>query len=229
MTRKPPPCIRWEPRNLAAEPGPINSNSVLLTWNKPICGDPAGGYQISLTELPSFDAETASRNDGTVSFSSGSVKYLVVEKDQRSIMIEGFNSSKSVKLQVISLGTGTNAKSQEVISYTAKASSENVNPTFINTLNEETTSSSNYTGSPGIRVRWFPSTGRVNYYVVQYTQDLNQDLNLQELFVPATTNETLIQNYVQGKYKIRKKSNVLNISSSHSHRASTAKRPQLFL
>ena len=203
VTRKPPPCIRWEPRDISAEPGPANSNSVLLTWSKPICGNPSGGYQISLTELPSFDAETASRKDGSVSFSSGSMKYLVVGRDQNSIMIEGFNSSKSVKLQVISLGTGTNAKSQEVITYTAKASADNVNPPFLNTLTEETPGTTNYKGAPGIRARWFPSTGKVKHYVVQYTQNLNQDLNLQEIFVPATTNEILIQNYVPEKYKVR--------------------------
>ena len=202
---KSPGCTDWSPTNVSATPGPIGTNAVFLSWKAPKCGTPSGGYQINLTEKGGYDAGSAAQTDGSLSYSSGKTKYLQVGPNENRLMIEGFGSSKVVDLQVSSLGQYGQLFSNVVTSSTAQASSTAVSPTTV-TLDEITKNFQGYTGTSGLRVRWEPSSGNVSYYVLQYTDNLNQDLVHTELTAKSTTREMYIENYANTKYKVRVKS-----------------------
>ena len=200
--RKKSSCSGWNATNLIATPGPLGTKAVFLRWDHPRCGKPADGYQISLIERGGYDAATASQANGSFSYSSGKMKYLKVPSNENKVMIEGFGSSKVVELQILSLGIGGQTLSEKVISNTAPTSSSAVSPTTV-TVEEVTPNFSTYTGTSGLRVNWAPSLGSVNYYVLQFTDNLNQDLAHTELTAKNTTTEMYIENYVNSRYKVR--------------------------
>lgn len=197
-------CIDYVPRNVVATPGPLGSNAVFLSWDKPVCGTPKDGYQIRLTEKGGYDAGSASKENGSLSYSSGNTKYLNVKSTETKIMVEGFGGSKVVDLQIASLGQYGNTVSGAVTSNTAPVTSKAVTPTSV-AVEEVIPNFSTYTGTSGIRVNWAPSSGEVSYYVVQFTDNLNQDLAHTELTAKNTTRELYIENYINGRYKIRVK------------------------
>jgi len=208
-------CSGWIPTNLVATPGPIGTKAVFLSWDHPLCGRPSDGYQIRLTEKGGYDAGTASQANGSLSYSSGNTKYLKVGSNENKVMIEGFDSSKVVELQVFSLGQSGQTNSEVVVSNTAPVSLSAVSPTTV-TVEEVTSNFSSYKGISGLRVNWKPSLGDVNYYVLQFTDNLNQDLAHTELTAKKTTNEMYIENYVNGRYKVRIKTVGLNGSIAFS-------------
>ena len=197
-------CIDYVPRNVVATPGPLGSNAVFLSWDKPNCGTPKDGYQIRLTEKGGYDAGSASKENGSLSYSSGNTKYLNVKPTETNIMVEGFGGSKVVDLQIASLGQYGDTVSGAVTSNTAPVTSKAVTPTSV-AVEEVIPNFSTYTGTSGIRVNWAPSSGEVSYYVVQFTDNLNQDLAHTELTAKSTTRELYIENYINGRYKIRVK------------------------
>jgi len=208
-------CSGWAPTNLVATPGPVGTKAVFLSWDHPRCGKPSDGYQIRLIERGGYDAGTASQENGSFSYSSGSTKYLNVGSNENKVMIEGFGSSKVVELQVFSLGQSGQTNSPVVISNTAPVTSSAVSPTTV-TVEEVTSNFSSYKGTSGLRVNWAPSLGDVNYYVLQFTDNLNQDLAHTELTAKKTTNEMYIENYVNGRYKVRIKTVGVNGSIAFS-------------
>ena len=197
-------CIDYVPKNVTATPGPLGSNAVFLSWDKPTCGAPKDGYEIRLIEKGGYDAGSASKSNGTFSYSSGNTKYLNVKPTETKIMVEGFGGSKVVDLQVASLGQYGNTVSRVVTSNTAPVTSKAVSPTSV-AVEEVTSNFSTFTGTSGIRVNWAPSAGEVSYYVLQFTDNLNQDLAHTELTAKNTTTQMYIENYVNGRYKVRVK------------------------
>jgi hypothetical protein len=197
-------CIDYIPRNVVATPGPLGSNAVFLSWDKPICGTPKDGYQIRLSEKGGYDAGSASKANGTLSYSSGNTKYLNVKPTETKIMVEGFGGSKVVDLQIASLGQYGDTVSGVVTSNTAPVTSKAVSPTSV-VVEEVTSNFFTYTGTSGLRVNWAPSAGEVSYYVLQFTDNLNQDLAHTELTAKNTTTQMYIENYINGRYKIRVK------------------------
>ena len=200
--KRSPGCTNWSPSNVVATPGPVGTNSVFVSWDRPQCGTPIGGYQIRLTQKNGYDAGSASQKNGSFSYSSGRIKYLEVNPNENRVMIEGFDSSQVVDLQISSLGQYGNLNSKVVTSNTAPISKDAVAPTAV-TVDEVTSSFSDFTGTSGLRVKWEPSLGDVNYYVLQFTDNLNQNLAHTELTARKTTSEMYIESYVNGRYKVR--------------------------
>jgi len=215
-------CRETQPRNVIAQPGPIGSKSVLVRWSAPACGKPSEGYQVGLTDIGNFDAETAVKADGSASYGLPSTKYLKVDPSKTAVMIEGFDLAQSIKIVVGAVGYGGLSESAEVITKTSSADSSSVSPSPISSIGEE----SNINGDPkatGIRVKWERSAGNVKYYVVQYSLTPNPNCSgvycefyNEEKYVPPDRTDAIISQYKSGKYRVRIKSVGENGSISFS-------------
>lgn len=203
-------CTQTQPRNVTAQPGAIGTKSVLVRWNTPACGKPSEGYQIALISGGDYDADDI---DNRTIRPKGLTSYLKVDSSKTAVMVEGVNFAESFNVVVGAIGNGQVSESAEVSTRASSANISSASTSPIISINEET----NINGDPkssGIRVSWERSSGKVKYYVLQYSEVPNPnnclghdcDLFYDEKYVPPTQTEAIISRYKVGEYRVRVKS-----------------------